>query len=262
MATLSIDSSTGNLVFKRGMSTALLTVSGYIVRDGSTWNWVCAEYLPSDTNGYMALYDGNGNLLGSYSGDTMDSETSGEISWIYFGSGISNVLFDDIIVNDDQPSGSQGNPYFVTKVPDTTVTSIVPNGPGDLSEFSPNGAATIWESVDDSPTVNGDTDYASTTGPDSRYLVKFNPTNLTEIRGVIVTTQCKRDDAALWKTSNLLRPSPSSPVPYYESSQFWVSNSNVYASYASLWLTNPENDTAWNKNDINQLQAGLRALAL
>lgn len=71
----------------------------------------------------------------------------------------------------------------------------VPNGPGHLSAWTPNGAATIWQCINQIP-QDGDTTYASDATPGDAYMVTFGALPAMQtLLAVQLSVYAREDDA-------------------------------------------------------------------
>ncbi len=129
----------------------------------------------------------------------------------------------------------------------------VPTGPGIISDWTPNGAATIWESIDQIP-QDGDTTYASDATPGDQYQVVFGALPAMQtLLAVQLSTYARTDDAG----------------PRAYQSGFWKGGTFGYSGHDQFlggsynyiedeFMTNPVTGLAWAPADLTGLQFGAK----
>jgi hypothetical protein len=129
----------------------------------------------------------------------------------------------------------------------------VANGPGIISNWTANGAATIWECIDQIP-QDGDTTYASDATPGDQYQCTFNALPaMSSLLAVQLSTYARTDDAG----------------PRAYQSGFWSSGTFGYSgvnqflggSYNYIedeFMLNPVTGLAWTPGDLTGLQFGAK----
>jgi hypothetical protein len=129
----------------------------------------------------------------------------------------------------------------------------VPNGAGIVSAWTPNGAATIWQCIDQIP-QDGDTTYASDATPGDQYQCTF--TALPPMQSLIavqLSTYARTDDAG----------------PRAYQSGFWHGGTFGYSGVNQFlggtynyimdeFTANPVTGSAWAPADLTGLQFGAK----
>ncbi len=133
------------------------------------------------------------------------------------------------------------------------ITFTVPTGPGIVSNWAANGAATIWQCIDQIP-QDGDTTYASDATPGDQYQVVFAALPaMQSLIAVQLSTYARTDDAG----------------PRAYQSGFWSGGTFGYSgvdqflagSYNYImdeFMTNPVTGVAWVPADLVGLQFGAK----
>jgi hypothetical protein len=218
------------------------------------WNWLSIKYVVSSTAGLIEVRDAYGNVIVSYSGNTRGSATTDEIERIALidaGTVGASFWIDNLYILDNS-----GPAPWNDHLTEMRTFKLVPNAAGDLTEWSPNGAANVYQCVDD-PEGNDDTDYASSDTTGQRFLVHCTDLtrNETNYYGVVVKNRVRRDDSGLWSLDAAIK---TGGTIYYSGARD-VSNSAVYVNLSEFWAKNPSTSADWTFADINALQIGARS---
>ena len=129
----------------------------------------------------------------------------------------------------------------------------VPNGPGAASAWTPNGAATIWQCINQIP-QDGDTTYASDVTPGDQYMCTFGalPAMQTLI-SVQLSCYARTDDAGPRAYQS----------GFYSGGTYGYSGVNEYlaGTYNYIedeFMLNPVTGAAWLPGDLVGLQFGAK----
>jgi hypothetical protein len=108
--------------------------------------------------------------------------------------------FDDLYIADDNPAGAHD---FLGNL---NVNTLMPNGAGAVTQFSPTGAAANWQAVDEIP-PNDDTSYvgSSTAGNQDLYTVPAPPVTAGSVPAVAVNMWARTDDGGAHQVEPLVR---------------------------------------------------------
>jgi hypothetical protein len=129
----------------------------------------------------------------------------------------------------------------------------IPNGAGTVSAWTPNGAATIWQCINQIP-QDGDTTYASDATPGDQYQCTFTALPLMQtLISVQLSTYARTDDAG----------------PRAYQSGFWHAGTFGYSGMNQFlggtynyiqdeFMTNPVTGLAWAPADLTGLQFGAK----
>jgi hypothetical protein len=152
-------------------------------------------------------------------------------------------------------SGTGSAPFNAALAPQSLgapkIAFAVPNGVGTVSAWTPNGAATIWQSIDQIP-QDGDTTYASSSTIGQQYMCTFGalPAMQTLI-SVQLSTYARTDDAGPRAYQS----------GFWKGGTFGFSGTNqflagTYNYIEDEYMTNPVTGLAWTPADITGLQFG------
>ena len=176
---------------------------------------------------------------GVYSGAPFQTQTStGEYADFYFLNGTGPVaMFNSALA----PQGLGA----------AKMAFAVPNAPGTVSAWTPNGAATIWQSIDQIP-QDGDTTYASSATVGQQYMTTFGALPaMQSLLSVQLSTYARTDDAG----------------PRAYQSGFWSGGTfgfsgmnqflgGTYNYVEDEYMLNPITSTAWTPSALVGLQFG------
>ena len=218
----------------------------------TAFNWLSIRYTVSSTSGLIEVKDAHGDVIVSYSGNTRGSATSDNVLQILKNYGTYTACHVDSIYVMD----SSGPAPFNGHLTETRVIQLLPNAPGDLTEWSAVGADTVLDAVREVE-GNDDNDYAFANTDGQRFLVGAEdiPAEENNIIGVVVKSRLKRDDAGIWRVAHLVKTGGN----VYESAQTPITNAVNYLNVLHPFPNNPDTGNAWTIDEINSLQIGMKA---
>lgn len=160
------------------------------------------------------------------------------------GVSLNTVSFDDVIVRDDDWSG------------DAEVLALLPTGTGTTDDWSPSGAATTREAVDEAA-PNDDTDYAETSnvGDLSLHTYPDIPTTST-VQAVIALPYVEKTDAGTAKIKSTARSGGTN----YDGDEKAPSDAS-YDYLPHIWETDPDTAAAWTPAGVNAAEFGFKRTA-
>ena len=229
-----------NVVFPGG--TMMSTTAPLILN-----TWVYLELKVVIANAGSATLRANGEVIGTFSGDTQAGATA---TWDQVGFGQSGVgeaggYIDDFYVCDG--TGATNNDFLG----DIRVQSILPSGAGNTTQMTPS-AGSNYACVDEAA-PNGDTDYVSETTAGEKDTYAFG--NLTStsgtIKGVQVLINARKDDAGSRSIAPVYRPVSTD----YDGTTVSVSDS--YAYLREITEVSPATSAAWTIAEINGAEFGV-----
>lgn len=236
--------SAGMLTLYRG-STLLATATSNAI-PLNTWVYLEVKLTIADSGGTFEARV-NESVAVTFSGDTKQSSTLSTANRIYFvGRGTHNSL-DDLYICDG--TGSVNNTYLG----DSRIDVLSPVGVGNYAEFTPNGAASNWDCVNENPD-DADSTYNSTNVTGKRDT--FDCSNLTSVTGTIAGIQlnyfARKDDAGSRGIRSLTRVSSTD----YEGSTIPIGTDYRYAM--QIVEQNPNTSSAWTDTAINAAEFGYK----
>lgn len=211
------------------------------------FSWLSIKITANPTAGLVEIKNAFGDTIFSYTGNTLGAADSSEIESVYIGNHGSFV--DNLIICDT--TGTIFNDHLT----DHVILTLLPNGPGDVTQWSATGAPSVWEAIDEQ-SGNGDTDYASTNQSLRTFLVNVQdlPHQETNYKAIAVLNRVRRDDSGLWYIRNKIKTGGNE----YEGPEFGVDNSN-YLDVVSFWVNNPSTGSPWTATEIDALQIGAKS---
>jgi hypothetical protein len=214
------------------------------------WYLVEVHFKLADTNGRVTVRV-NGKTYLDYLGDTKYSTYTTFNGVLWHGS--SGAVFDpgyihvdDVAMNDT--NGTVDNQWCG----DGRVEKISPNAEGDTLQWSPSTGTTHYTLVDEIPN-NGDTDYIYSTLPSQQDMLNqgsFTDTNKF-VNRLWVNTRAKDYQAVGARMKVGLK---TGGTVYMQSTELSLTSGYTAKTGASVVL-NPTTGAAWNKTDIDALQA-------
>jgi hypothetical protein len=164
---------------------------------------------------------------------------------------VSSYKADFYLLNGSGPVAMFNAPLATQGLGAAKMAFAVPNGPGIVSAWTPNGAATIWQSIDQIP-QDGDTTYASSSTVGQQYMTTFGALPaMQSLLAVQLSIYARTDDAG----------------PRAYQSGFWKGGTFGFSgvdqflggSYNYIedeYMLNPVNGLAWTPGDLAGLQFG------
>jgi hypothetical protein len=174
---------------------------------------------------------------------TVDTATN-----IEFRSGNGVYLLDDVYVLDG--SGAVNNTFLG----DMTVETVIPNGPGNSAQWTPNPPGTL--NFQDVITGNGDAAFvqANTNGLKDTYDFSNLFRITSNIAGISVNVQCRKTDSGVRNIAPVVRHSGTdylgTVVPVPDTSYLYV---------FQVYEQNPGTVAAWTVSDVNGDQFGVQS---
>lgn len=153
------------------------------------------------------------------------------------------AVYDDFYLCDQ--SGSTNNDFLG----DCRVDTLLPNGDGNYTSFTPSTGTSHYQLVDESTPNTSDYNESSTaTNKDSYQMVDLSAITGT-IYGVQVLGAVLKDDAGVRSIKVGVRSSSTDSVSAAQA----LSTSQFY--YANIHETNPATSSAWTESGVNAAEA-------
>jgi len=238
--------STAGFQFTRN-GTPLATSADNVIAFGY-YNYIELKIFIDNSTGYVQLRVNGTEVINEPALDTQNSanSTADRIRLQPFSnSGSYDMRFDDMYVFDS--TGTFNNNF----VGECRVETHFPSANGALVEFTPTGAGTNYQCVDET-TSNDDTDYtlANTVGARDVYTVAPY-TFVGNIYGVQLSVTHRKDDVGNRSVAPLARVSST----LYEGTTDTCLSQ--YKMSSKIWEKNPDTAAQWSVAEVNAAQFGL-----
>lgn len=133
------------------------------------------------------------------------------------------------------------------------IAFAVPSGPGHLSAWTPNGAATIWQCINQIP-QDGDTTYASDATPGDAYMVTFGALPAMQtLLAVQLSVYAREDDAG---PRSYQSGFSNGTTDGYSGVDKYLGGTYNYIQ--DEFPLNPVTGLAWSPGDLATLQFGAK----
>lgn len=249
---LATSSSIGSIQFISNGANSVITAQrggaglGNFTITPEIWHWVSIKIFVANSNGTCDV-EVDGTNVFSFSGDTQNGGDGVPASW-NIGASIGNdMTYDDIIACDDQ-----GSAPFNDLLEDMRIDTIMPDGAGDDSDWTPVSGAN-WTNVDEIPN-DGDTTYVeSAVAADSDlYEMEDTPPDVgSTIHGVQVSAVAKNPDGGTTDIAVKVKVDTTEDVG---ATQTLASD---YFYISSFFDEDPDAAAAWTASAIDDMQAGM-----
>jgi hypothetical protein len=218
-----------------------------------TWYYLELQYFVHASAGSMSLRINNVEHL------TFTGKTVGSAGGVDYGADLRSVTWrcpsncewymDDLYILD-----STGPAPWNTFLGDVRVEYLRPRAAGTYQEWTPVGAASHWQAVDDLYTPDDDATYVSANAPDLRDTNLYRPTGLPSgpVYGAQLSLLVRKTEAG----PRILAPMMNGAVgPSYAPSE--VSYTYLHQPYGP----NPATGTQWTIAEINAIDAGVKVVS-
>ena len=212
----------------------------------ATWNYI--EVMATvATSGGRCQVRLNGVLMIDFTGNTMNggtNTTTDAISLVSNGGFANHGYFDDLYVLDT--SGTSNNSFLG----DVRVQTLVPNGVGSSTQFSPTGSANNWSNVNDLPDSASTYNSSAIVGNRDTYAMGDVLASTGTIFGVQDNIHAFKTDSG---SANMKPALLSGPTLAYDTALV-LTPSNIWTG--SIRETDPNTGTAWTPAAINAVEYG------
>ena len=208
------------------------------------------------SGGWIYFYK-DGELKLSFDGNTLGGTGKTSVDGLYFGGGLNSpwnnyAYFDDIVI-DDTTGESAPAP-----VPDRRFALLIPNGNGDLSQFTGSDGDQVnnYQLVGEIP-PNGDTDYvkANASGLKDLYQMTTTTPPAGFTFGALIALAYARKAAAEDTTTVI-------PIIKSGATEQEGSAQSLGTSYALRWNrfpTDPATGNPWTQSAVDGVQVGVKS---
>lgn len=233
-------------------------INGGVIADsgGRTlqpWRSYYVEFraLVADTGGAAQVWVDEVEWI-SFTGDTQQTSQPGVTS-VGWGGG-NHWRWDDPYVLDT--TGTVNN----SRLGDVACAGLVVTGAGDAAQFTPVGAASNWDCVDEVPPDDATTyTHSSTLDQRDLHALEDMPQELTDVKAVVLAAKAQKSDAGAAAISlGVKYDSNGDGTPDTES---WGPDAPLsvgWAYYRRVFDVHPDG-TGWTRPKVNALQVGYKA---
>jgi hypothetical protein len=230
----------GNISLNNGATLVSTSAANPFVAP-NVWRYVEIKYVMA-TGVCTVRCDG----VTVTSGTVATSTSVPTISCGVGNSSSSNLSWDDMYVLD--ATGSINNDFLG----DVRVQTLLPNGDGSNSAFTPSTGTTHSTLVNEStPDTTGYVS-ASTIGQKDTYQFQDLPGNTANVYGLEITNYAHKDAAGPAGLANVVRVSATDYASTGQPlSQSWTANRDVVEA-------NPATSAAWTPSEVNSAEFGVQ----
>src|SRR6266567_829828 len=233
----------GTITAWRGGGTLIGTSSLSTTLAQNVWSYLELELSIDASVGIVGVHINGNNVLNT-TANTKGSGSSGNIGNIAIGSNL-NPYIQDVYICDS--TGSRNNTFLG----DIHVSAYNANGAGSFSAYTPNGAATIWQSVS-AITPTDSTVFASDSTPGDRMSTTVATTSVAgTIAGVIGVSRMLKTDAGTRTAALTITNSGSDLI----GSSVALGTSYAYSTLVAE--TDPGSGLPWTTGGFNTAQPGV-----
>lgn len=250
-------SSTGKIEVRRGAYNAtLITDSGANIWPAdNVYRWIDIHVIISNTVGQVQLKVNNAFWINSAANLNTRAGTNNTVNQWGVGGGTSsnNIGVDDVHIADT--TGTVNNSWLGER----RVCTLRPNGAGDVANgVASTGGASVFTTIDETGTPNGDTDYNTITNVGDKDLFALSdlPMATGTIWGTMMSLWARKTDAATCDVSHIEKSGAT------ETDGSGIGALSSYTFLQSIIReVNPATGNPYTIAEINALQAGYKRAA-
>lgn len=247
---VAIDDVNGSLTVVNGSGTTLGTSATGILSQ-NVWNFIEVQGFIDASVGTVTVRV-NGAAVLTLTGKNTKAGANASTSKIVLGTGTAPPnCIQDVYLADS--TGSYNNTFLG----DIRISTYNAAGAGTagLNQYTPVGAATVWQAVDN-VTPDDDTSYASDATPTDRMSVTYAPSAVTgTVVAAIHVSRVRKDDVG---TRTVAQKVTSNGV---DATGPTISLGTTYKYYTQILETDPNTSAPWTVANFNLAQAGLETLS-
>lgn len=213
------------------------------------WNYLEVKVFVHDSTGFVQIRLNGQTYLNATALDTKNTGNN-YINMFRFqpfgNTGMFNFKIDDVYVCDD--TGTTNNGFLG----ECRVQTQYPTANGDQNDFLAVGAASNWQTVDETP-ADDDLTYvrSAVVGATDNYAMGTLALTGT-IFGVQLNVSHRKDDVG----SRTVTPVIKAGTTHYEGALFPCGSD--YSVAQKIWEKNPDTATTWTNVSLNNIFAGVR----
>jgi hypothetical protein len=227
-----------------GGGTVLGTSATSTTLSQNAWSYVEFQFFIDGSAGTVAININGSSVLNLTAQNTKGSSTTTNVGNIAIGSNLTS-LYQDIYVTNS--SGTHNTGFLG----DVQMPVSLANANGTYTAWTPNGAATIYQSVN-AATPADSTIFASDSTPTDRMSVSYPSTSVTGT--IVAVAHVSRMLKSTSGTRTVSQVVTSNGVDQVGPAQ---SLNTTYTFYEQISETDPNTGLGWSQSGFNQIQTGL-----
>lgn len=246
-------SSTGLLQFYRSTPTSNpIGSSGSTVLAANVWHFLeVSVTINASTGDAKCWLDGVQVINSSSNLNTRQSANTQATAFV-----IGNISGSIITTADDLYCFDGTGGSLNTNLGDRRIITIMPNGAGSNTQFTPTGAASNWQCVDEIP-ANDNTDYVADSVVNDRDSYAYEDVSINGNADFVVPiAKISKDDAG----SHTVQLSVTDTGNDAFSSSIAVPSSYAYVD-GGAFTTSPNGAAAWSQTVINRTEFGIKIIS-
>lgn len=253
---IGVQNSTNKVTIRRGNWTGtVLATSASVTIPNNEWCYVEVKAVLHDSTGSVEVRV-NEEVAVTFSGDTRNGGTNATFSSLMIGSqanfGSSIVMsWDDLYICDTADgTATQGAP-FDDYLGDVRVRTLLPNGAGSSTQFTPTGSSSNYENVNDVPPVTTTWNASGTSGHRDTYALP-NPSipGAETVLAVVLNSTALRDNTGSISVKNAVKSGAT--VGYGASNALTTTRTH----YMDVKAKDPNTSATWSSAAIDAMELG------
>lgn len=191
----------------------------------------------------------NNQVINVAAGQDCQATANSTANAIWLSGTAASCAFDDPYICDGV------GPLCNNFLGDSKIQTILPNGPGDVTQFAVTGALANWQAVNTVPPA-GDTRYVSGSTPAQRDLYNFaDPVVTGSIWGIQTNLFARKEDSGERTMAAVVKSGGTE----YDGVAFYPATS--YLFFTEVRQVDPATALPWTQPSINALQAGSKIIS-
>lgn len=234
----------GNLLASSALGLISLNTFQYIEISVTFSTTAASGSVSAQLNGQSIF--SVGNVVTSLSGNNY----ANLVNVTYSGGSDTNILIDDLYICNG--AGTVNNDFLG----DVGVTCLLPNGEGQLDDFTPNGAPENYQCVSNNP-PDDDNEYVSSAqvGTTDLYTIESLPELTSAVVAVQLVASARKDDSY---TRVLALGFGNGTTSVFDGT---FSLTSDYLMFTQPYDTNPITDETWGIDDVDNGQIGIQVVS-
>lgn len=237
----------GTLGLYRGSS--LLQDTGLSLVDGE-WIYIEAEATIANSGGVFRVWV-DGAMVADFVGDTRNAGSSDLIDGMSFGvvgGTVDRAYFDDLYVLSVDGAG------LTERLGEVSIQTLMPDGPGSLTEQTPVGSAQNWQNVDNIPYSTSAYNRGTVAGLRDLYTATDPIPALSDVKAVAMNVIASRTEPGTGGVRTLLKSGATTVT-----GPDVILSPNISVSQDFLPV-NPATGAPWTVAELQAIEIGSEVL--